>query len=107
MQRSVAKVVHPFAWRAKTKALPPLPEDSFFAAPSGASTIRWRGGRGPEGPEKISVRLATNAEKMFVAESWRAFTYLTLYDYAADAVVVNRLLPYSVSDPYFERRREA
>ncbi|MDQ4083974.1 MAG: hypothetical protein M3117_06215, partial [Actinomycetota bacterium] len=35
------------------------------------------------------------------------YTYLNLYDYAVDAVVVNRLLPDSVSDPYFEKWREA
>lgn len=58
-------------------------------------------------PEKTSVRIVTNAEKMVVAESRRAYTYLNLYDYAVDAVVVNRLLPDSVSDPYFKGWRES
>jgi arsenite/tail-anchored protein-transporting ATPase len=38
-----------------------------------------------------------------IAEARRAYTYLNLYDYAVDAVVVNRLLPDEVSDPYFAR----
>jgi arsenite/tail-anchored protein-transporting ATPase len=53
------------------------------------------------------VRLVANAEKMVIAEARRAYTYLNLYDYGVDAVVVNRLLPDEVSDPYFDRWREA
>ena len=40
---------------------------------------------------------------MVIAEARRAYTYLNLYDYGVDALVVNRLLPESVSDPYFVR----
>lgn len=57
--------------------------------------------------EKASVRLVANAEKMVVAEARRAYTYLNLYDYGVDAVVVNRLLPDSVTDPYFAAWRES
>jgi arsenite-transporting ATPase len=57
--------------------------------------------------EDASVRLVANAEKMVVAEARRAYTYLNLYDYGVDAVVVNRLLPEEVSDPYFARWHEA
>jgi arsenite-transporting ATPase len=42
-----------------------------------------------------------------IAEARRAYTYLNLYDYGVDAVVVNRLLPNSVTDPYFAGWREA
>jgi arsenite-transporting ATPase len=44
------------------------------------------------------VRLVTNADRMVVKEAMRTFTYLNLYGYLTDAVVVNRLLP---SDGYF------
>jgi arsenite-transporting ATPase len=57
--------------------------------------------------DNASVRLVANAEKMVVAEARRAYTYLNLYDYGVDAVVVNRILPEEVSDPYFARWREA
>ena len=43
--------------------------------------------------ESASVRLVLNAEKMVIAEARRAYTYLNLYDYGVDALVVNRLLP--------------
>ncbi len=105
LQRRVAKLVRPFARR--TTSLPPLPEDSVFAAGQrfyeailGVEEILTD-------RENASVRLVANAEKMVIAEARRAYTYLNLYDYGVDAVVVNRLLPEEVSDPYFARWREA
>ncbi len=40
-----------------------------------------------------TVRLVANPEKMVLEETRRAYTYLQLYGYAVDAVVVNRVLP--------------
>jgi arsenite-transporting ATPase len=45
-----------------------------------------------------SVRLVMNPDRMVVKEAMRTFTYLNLYGYLTDAVVVNRLLP---ADGYF------
>ncbi len=105
IQRRAAKLVRPFANRAKS--LPPLPQDSVFAAGqrfyeaiAGVEEILTD-------RENASVRLVVNAEKMVVAEARRAYTYLNLYDYGVDAVVVNRLLPDEISDPYFDRWRDA
>ena len=105
IQRRAAKLVRPFANRARS--LPPFPEDSVFAAGqrfyeaiAGVEEILTD-------RENASVRLVVNAEKMVVAEARRAYTYLNLYDYGVDAVVVNRLLPDEISDPYFDRWREA
>ena len=105
IQRRAAKLVRPFA--SRVRSLPPLPEDSVFAAGQRfyeaiASVEEILTDR-----ESASVRLVANAEKMVVAEARRAYTYLNLYDYGVDAVVVNRLLPESVGDPYFARWREA
>ncbi len=105
IQRRAAKLVRPFASRARS--LPPLPEDSVFAAGQRfyqaiASVEEILTDR-----ESASVRLVLNAEKMVIAEARRAYTYLNLYDYGVDALVVNRLLPQSVSDPYFARWHEA
>jgi arsenite-transporting ATPase len=38
---------------------------------------------------------------MVIKESQRAFTYLNLYDYQVDAVIVNRVLPEQVGNGYF------
>ena len=40
-----------------------------------------------------SVRLVLNPERMVIQEAKRAFTYLQLYGYGVDAVIVNRIFP--------------
>src|ERR671939_757835 len=50
-----------------------------------------------------SVRLVLNLEKMVVKEAKRAFTYLSLFGYVTDAVVVNRLLPDVLQDDLFRK----
>src|SRR5687768_10101443 len=42
---------------------------------------------------RTTVRLVMNADRMVVKEAMRTFTYLNLYGYLTDAVIVNRLLP--------------
>lgn len=54
-------------------------------------------------PAQTSVRLVVNPERMVIAEARRTYTYLSLFGYRVDAVVVNRLLPDDVSDPWFDR----
>jgi arsenite-transporting ATPase len=57
-------------------------------------------------PQTCTVRMVLNLEKMVVKEAQRAFTYLSLYDYLCDLVVVNRELPAEVTDHYFDSWRE-
>ena len=52
---------------------------------------------------KTSVRLVTNPEKMVIKESLRAHAYLSLYNVATDMVVANRIIPDTVSDPFFQK----
>jgi arsenite-transporting ATPase len=52
-----------------------------------------------------SIRLVMNPDRMVIKESMRTFTYLNLYGYLTDAVVVNRLFPADVEGGYFERWR--
>jgi arsenite/tail-anchored protein-transporting ATPase len=54
-------------------------------------------------PERTTVRLVVNPERMVIAEARRTYTYLSLFGYRVDAVVANRLLPSDVADPWFER----
>jgi arsenite-transporting ATPase len=57
-------------------------------------------------PTQTSVRLVMNPEKMVIKESLRAHAYLSLYNVATDLVVANRIIPDSVSDPFFQRWKE-
>ena len=47
-----------------------------------------------------SIRLVMNPDRMVIREAMRTFTYLNLYGYLTDAVVVNRFFPADV-DGYF------
>jgi arsenite-transporting ATPase len=53
-------------------------------------------------PEKTSLRLVLNPEKMVIKETQRAFTYFNLYGYFTDLIVCNRFIPESVTDHYFD-----
>jgi arsenite-transporting ATPase len=58
-------------------------------------------------PKVCTVRLVLNLEKMVIKEAQRAFTYLSLYDYLTDAVIVNRILPPEVKDVFFAHWHES
>src|SRR5438874_10508899 len=49
-----------------------------------------------------SVRLVMNPDRMVIREAMRTYTYLNLYGYLTDAVVVNRVFPEEVDGGYFE-----
>jgi arsenite-transporting ATPase len=48
----------------------------------------------------VSLRLVMNPDRMVIEEARRTFTYLNLYGFLTDAVVVNRVFPADVG-PYF------
>lgn len=52
--------------------------------------------------EITSIRIVVNPEKMVIKEAQRSFTYLNIYDFNVDAIVVNRVIPDNVSDSYFK-----
>lgn len=53
-----------------------------------------------------SIRIVVNPEKMVIKEAQRSFTYLNIYDFNVDAVVVNRVIPETVTDDYFKVWKE-
>ena len=53
-----------------------------------------------------SVRLVMNPDRMVIKEAMRTFTYLNLYGYLTDAVVVNRVFPPEAAHGYFAGWRE-
>lgn len=53
-----------------------------------------------------SIRIVVNPEKMVIKEAQRSFTYLNIYDFNVDAVVVNRVIPANVTDDYFKVWKE-
>jgi arsenite/tail-anchored protein-transporting ATPase len=55
---------------------------------------------------RVSLRLVMTPDRMVIAEAMRTFTYLNLYGYLTDAVVVNRVFPEEVDGTYFGAWRE-
>jgi arsenite-transporting ATPase len=55
--------------------------------------------------DHCTVRLVMNPDRMVIGEAMRTFTYLNLYGYLTDAVVVNRVFPAAVGE-YFAAWRE-
>jgi arsenite-transporting ATPase len=55
--------------------------------------------------DRVSVRLVMTPDRLVIDEARRTFTYLNLYGYLTDAVVVNRVFPAEVGD-YFGAWRE-
>ena len=53
-----------------------------------------------------SMRLVMTPDRMVVKEAQRTFTYLNLYGYLTDAVIVNRVFPDEVADGYFGAWRD-
>jgi arsenite-transporting ATPase len=59
--------------------------------------------------EHVSLRLVMNPDRMVIDEARRTFTYLNLYGFLTDAVVVNRVFPEEVGEyfgPWRERQQE-
>jgi arsenite-transporting ATPase len=59
--------------------------------------------------ERVSIRLVMTPDRMVVDEARRTFTYLNLYGYLTDAIVVNRVFGEEVGDyfgPWRARQQE-
>jgi arsenite-transporting ATPase len=97
-QRNLMKAVRPIANRMAPIELPP---DTYFGnirdlfeKLEGIDDLM-------EDPKITSVRLVTNAEKMVLRETQRAFVYFSLHGLTVDQVIINRLLPAEVMDTWF------
>src|SRR6202007_1562244 len=52
--------------------------------------------------ERVSLRLVMTPDRMVIDEARRTFTYLNLYGFLTDAVIVNRVFPDEAGE-YFGR----
>jgi arsenite-transporting ATPase len=58
-------------------------------------------------PEVSSYRVVLQPEKMVIREAERAVSYLGLFNYPVDSVVINRILPEAMAEGEFFQRRRA
>ncbi len=52
-------------------------------------------------PNVCSIRIVLNPERMVIKEAKRAYTYLQLYGYHVDGVIINRIFPDSLQETVF------
>jgi len=104
MERSLLKTIRPIANRFSPVELPP---DSYFQ--NIADLFQKIEGIDAvlEDASTTSVRLVTNPEKMVLRETQRAFVYFSLNGLTVDNVIVNRVIPEEVQDPFFAGWRES
>jgi arsenite-transporting ATPase len=83
----------------------PLPQDEVFTTAQSVFESIEGVKKLMADPAVTSARLVVNPEKMVIDEARRTYSYLGLFGYGVDGVVINRVLPEEVADPYFERWR--
>ena len=99
-ERKIMRAARPVL--SKVSSLP-IPRDSVFQAAEGIFAGVEAVKRLLSDPAITTARLVVNPEKMVVNEARRTYTYLSLFGYGVDGVVVNRILPDEIDDPYFSR----
>lgn len=104
MERRVLNAVRPLVNRVSPVE---LPSDSYFAnikdlftKLDGIDTVL-------QDPQITSVRLVSNAERMVLRETQRAYVYFQLHGLSVDQLIVNRVLPEEAADSFMRDMRES
>jgi arsenite-transporting ATPase len=103
VQRRVTKAVRPVVTRMTSI---PIAGDRFYGAVERLHRNLESVHRILTDESSSSVRLVVNPEKMVIAEARRTYTYLGLFGYRVDGVIVNRIIPEDVTDPYFGKWKD-
>ena len=103
IERTLTKVARPFV-RAVTQI--PVPKDEVFSAVDDLVGYLEGLQKLLSNPNLSSIRLVVNLERMVIKESQRNLTYISLFGHSADAVIVNRMLPDDISDPFLHSWRQ-
>jgi len=103
IERKIVKTIRPFAKRIIDT---PLPTERVFDSVE----ILYQSILGVRDllvdRTRTTIRMVVNPEKMVIKEAQRAYTFLSLFDFGIDAVVVNRLLPEKIKDPFYDKWKE-
>jgi arsenite-transporting ATPase len=103
IERSVMKAVRPMARHFVEM---PLPTDDVYESAEGL----YKNIRGMKevltDKDTSSIRMVINPEKMVINESQRNHTFLNLFGFSTDGIIVNRILPEEIEDPYYVKWKE-
>jgi arsenite-transporting ATPase len=84
----------------------PIPDDAVFRAGEDLFRRLDRMHALLTDPERSSIRVVLNLERVVIREAQRSFTYFHLFGYPTDLVVCNRVLPDETGD-HFKQWRTA
>ncbi|MGC8614959.1 MAG: TRC40/GET3/ArsA family transport-energizing ATPase [Thermoprotei archaeon] len=101
LQRTATKLLKPMQ-----PVLPiPIPDESVYEQAEGMIKKLKLAGDIMRDPDVSSIRLVTNPEKMAVLQTQRNFTFMSLFGFNVDMVILNRFFPDNVGD-YFSRWKQ-
>ncbi len=103
LSRKTAKIVRPMV---RPFMNIPLPDDSVFKS---METLYRNLGDVRSlltDSKRTSIRLVCNPDRMSLNETKRAYTYLLLYDYPVDSVIINKIYKENTG-PFFMKWRES
>ena len=99
VERKILKLVRPFAKRIKgAQAL--IPNDDVYLLFEDILEKVGRLGGILKDPDVASIRLVLNPDRVAIAETRRAFTYIGLFGLPIDGIFVNKILPVELSEGY-------
>lgn len=81
----------------------PMPEDNVFDDVEQLYEKLYQLQAIMTNKEILSIRIVTTPERIVIKEAKRNFTYLHLYNYNIDAIIVNKVYPLKALDGYFSK----
>ncbi len=81
----------------------PMPEDNVFDDVEQLNEKLYQLQAIMTNKDILSIRIVTTPERIVIKEAKRNFTYLHLYNYNIDAVIVNKVYPPKALDGYFSK----
>lgn len=100
LKRKMVKVAGPIVQKV-TKI--PMPKDSVFEDIEKLMDKLERLQSLMLNKEILSIRIVTTPEKIVIKETKRNFTWLQLFDYNVDAIIVNKVYPKEALEGYFNQ----
>lgn len=100
MKKKAVKVAGPMVEKVMKI---PMPEDNVFDDVEQLNQKLYQLQALMTNKEILSIRIVTTPERIVIKEAKRNFTYLHLYNYNIDAVIVNKVYPPKALDGYFRK----
>jgi arsenite-transporting ATPase len=100
MKKKAVKVAGPMVEKVMKI---PMPEDNVFDDVEQLNEKLFQLQAIMTNKEILTIRIVTTPERIVIKEAKRNFTYLHLYNYNIDAVIVNKVYPPKALDGYFSK----